>query len=165
MMSNPFCLMLHVAMVVLGNCASSGVYAASTTLVGVAHDASGHLSTLGECGIKDPRFLRATDRHITLYTVTQSHVLHPMALKAPEKLYFTRGRGSTKLGNMMSNPLCLMLHVAMVVLGNWASSGVYAASTTLVGVVHDAGGHLSTLCECGIKDPRFPRATDRHITL
>ncbi|KAL3182469.1 hypothetical protein MRX96_007159 [Rhipicephalus microplus] len=164
-LSNPFYPMLHVAMVVLGNRASSGVYAASTTLGGVVHDAGGHLSKLGECGIKYPRFPRAIDRHIILLTVTQSHVPHCMATKAPDKLYLTHERGRSDLGNILSNPFCPMVHVAMVVLGNRASSGVYAASTTLVGVVHDAGGHLSTLGECGNKDPRFARAIDRHITL
>uniref|UniRef100_L7LY49 Tick transposon n=1 Tax=Rhipicephalus pulchellus TaxID=72859 RepID=L7LY49_RHIPC len=164
MLSNPFCLMLQVAMVILGNQASTSACAASTTLRGVVHDAGGHSSTLGECGIMDPRFPRATDRDITSSAVTSCHMPHRTAIKAPDELYFTSGRGGSEPGNMLSNPFCLMLQVAMVILGNQASTSACAASTTLRGVVHDAGGHSSTLGECGIMDPRFPRATDRDIT-
>ncbi|KAL1416548.1 hypothetical protein MTO96_027850 [Rhipicephalus appendiculatus] len=99
MLSSPFCFMLQVAVVILGNQTSTSACAASTTLVGVDHDAGGHSSTRGECSIMDPQsFPHATVRNITSSAVTSSHMPHRTAIKAPDKLYFTSGRGGSKPG-------------------------------------------------------------------
>ncbi|KAH6925942.1 hypothetical protein HPB50_012308 [Hyalomma asiaticum] len=113
MLSSPFCFVLQVAVVILGNQASTSASAASTTLVGVDHHAGGHSLTLGECGITDPQSVpRAMSRDITSSAVTSSHMPHRTTIKGPDELFFTSGRGGSKPGTMLSSPFCFMLQLA-----------------------------------------------------
>ncbi|XP_070386291.1 uncharacterized protein [Dermacentor albipictus] len=112
MLNNPFCFMLQVTLLTLGNQASTSTCAASTTLVGVDQDAGVHSSTRGECGIMNRQsFPCVTSPGIASTTVTSSHMPHRTAIKAPDELCFTSGQGSSNPANMLNNPFCFMLQV------------------------------------------------------
>ncbi|XP_072142139.1 uncharacterized protein [Dermacentor andersoni] len=112
MLNSPFCFMLQVVVLTLGNQASTSACAASTMLVGVDHDAGVHSSTPGECGIMDQQsFPYVTSLGITSTTVTSSHMPYQTAIKAPDELCFTSGRGGSNPGNMLSSPFCFMLQI------------------------------------------------------